>query len=52
VDEPFGLRSISTFYGLTCTAVGSAAAVGPILIGRAEDSTGSYEAAPPYEVLE
>jgi predicted MFS family arabinose efflux permease len=39
----FGLRSFSTFYGLTWTATGIAAAMGPILMGRAFDATGSYE---------
>ena len=40
----FGLRSISTLYGLTWTALGLAGATGPILMGRAFDATGSYEA--------
>jgi predicted MFS family arabinose efflux permease len=39
----FGLRSLSTLYGLTWTAVGTAGAVGPVLMGRAFDATGSYE---------
>lgn len=39
----FGLRSIATLYGLTWTALGLAGAVGPILMGRAFDTTGSYE---------
>jgi MFS family permease len=39
----FGLRSLSTLYGFTWTATGIAAAVGPILMGRAFDATGSYE---------
>lgn len=38
----FGLRSISTLYGLTWTALGLAGAAGPILLGRAFDATGSY----------
>lgn len=40
----FGLRSLSTLYGLTWTAVGLAGAAGPILMGRAFDATGSYGA--------
>ncbi len=40
----FGLRSLSTLYGATWVATGVAAAVGPILMGRAFDETGSYEA--------
>jgi predicted MFS family arabinose efflux permease len=39
----FGLRSLSTLYGVTWVATGLAAAVGPILMGRAFDETGSYE---------
>ena len=39
----FGLRSLSTLYGFTWIATGVAAAVGPILMGRAFDATGSYE---------
>ena len=40
----FGLRSLSTLYGLTWTAAGLGAAAGPILMGRAFDAAGSYEA--------
>jgi MFS family permease len=40
----FGLRSLSTLYGLNWTAWGLAGAAGPILMGRAFDTTGSYEA--------
>jgi MFS family permease len=40
----FGLRSFSTLYGSTWIASGFAAAAGPILMGRAFDATGSYEA--------
>jgi MFS family permease len=40
----FGLRSFSTLYGLTWTAAALAGVVGPILMGRAFDATGSYEA--------
>jgi MFS family permease len=38
----FGLRSLSTLYGLNWTAWGLAAAAGPVLMGRAFDTTGSY----------
>ena len=40
----FGLRSFSTLYGLTWTAYAVAGAVGPVIMGRAFDATGSYEA--------
>lgn len=40
----FGLRSFSTFYGLSWTAYAIAGAVGPIVMGRAFDLTGSYSA--------
>jgi MFS family permease len=39
----FGLRSFSTLYGFTWTAYACAGAVGPILMGKAFDATGSYE---------
>lgn len=39
----FGLRSFSTLYGLTWTAYAFAGAVGPWIMGRAFDMTGSYE---------
>jgi MFS family permease len=39
----FGLRSFSTLYGLTWTAYALAGAIGPVLMGRAFDLTGSYE---------
>lgn len=38
----FGLRSFSTLYGFTWTAYAVAGAVGPVLMGRAFDLTGSY----------
>ena len=41
----FGLRSLSTLYGLNWTAWGLAAVAGPVLLGRAFDATGSYDAA-------
>jgi MFS family permease len=37
-----GLRSFATLYGFTWTAYAIAGAVGPILMGRAFDATGSY----------
>jgi predicted MFS family arabinose efflux permease len=40
----FGLRAVSTLYGITWTIMGIAGAIGPILMGRAFDQTGSYEA--------
>src|SRR5689334_23705269 len=39
----FGLRSISTLYGFSWMALGFSGIVGPILMGRAFDATGSYE---------
>ncbi len=39
----FGLRAFSTLYGLTWTFYAAAGAVGPVILGRAYDSTGSYE---------
>jgi MFS family permease len=38
----FGLRAFSTLYGLTWTFYAAAGAAGPVLLGRAFDSTGSY----------
>ena len=38
----FGLRSFSTLYGFTWTFYAAAGAVGPVLLGRAFDVTGSY----------
>ena len=40
----FGLRSFATLYGLTWTAYACAGAIGPVLMGKAFDATGSYEA--------
>jgi MFS family permease len=40
----FGLRSFSLLYGFTWTAYACAGALGPILMGKAFDLTGSYEA--------
>jgi MFS family permease len=39
----FGLRSFSTLYGLTWTAYAIAGAIGPVIMGRAFDVTGSYQ---------
>jgi MFS family permease len=38
----FGLRSFSTLYGLTWTFYAAAGAIGPVILGRAFDATGSY----------
>ncbi len=38
----FGLRAFSTLYGLTWTFYAVAGAIGPIVLGRAFDMTGSY----------
>lgn len=40
----FGLRSFATLYGFTWTAYACAGAIGPVLMGKAFDSSGSYEA--------
>ena len=40
----FGLRAFSTLYGLTWTFCAAAAAIRPVILGRAIDSTGSYTA--------
>jgi predicted MFS family arabinose efflux permease len=39
----FGLRSFSMLYGFTWTAYAVAGGIGPVLMGRAFDATGSYE---------
>jgi MFS family permease len=38
----FGLRGFSTLYGLTWSFYAVAGAIGPVILGRAYDSTGSY----------
>jgi MFS family permease len=38
----FGLRAFSTLYGVTWTFYAAAAAIGPVILSRAFDSTGSY----------
>jgi predicted MFS family arabinose efflux permease len=40
----FGLRSFSTLYGFTWTAYAIAGAIGPVIMGKAFDATGSYQA--------
>ena len=40
----FGLRSFSVLYGYSWTAYSFAGAVGPVIMGRAFDLTGSYQA--------
>jgi predicted MFS family arabinose efflux permease len=40
----FGLRAVSTLYGIAWTTMGLAGAIGPFLMGRAFDRTGSYDA--------
>lgn len=40
----FGLRAFSTLYGITWTFYAFAGATGPVILGRAFDSTGSYAA--------
>jgi len=44
ISRYFGLRSFSVLYGLTWTFYAFAGAIGPILMGKAFDATGSYEA--------
>jgi predicted MFS family arabinose efflux permease len=43
ISRYFGLRSFSVLYGLTWTFYAVAGALGPILMGKAFDATGSYE---------
>ena len=38
----FGLHAFSTLYGFTWTFYAIAGALGPVILGRAYDSTGSY----------
>ena len=38
----FGLRSLATLYGFNWMALGIGSAIGPIMMGRAHDATGSY----------
>jgi predicted MFS family arabinose efflux permease len=39
----FGLRSFAMLYGFTWTAYAVAGAIGPVLMGKVFDTTGSYE---------
>jgi len=43
ISRYFGLRAVSTLYGVAWTAMGVAAAVGPFLMGRAFDRSGTYD---------
>lgn len=38
----FGLRAFSTLYGFTWTFYAAAGAIGPVILGRAFDASGSY----------
>ncbi len=42
LSKYFGLRSFSTLYGFSWTAYAAAAAIGPVIMGKAFDLTGSY----------
>jgi MFS family permease len=44
LTQYFGLRAFSTLYGITWTFYAIAGAIGPVILGRAFDSTGSYTA--------
>jgi MFS family permease len=43
ITKYFGLRSFSTLYGFTWTAYAIAGAIGPVIMGKAFDATGSYK---------
>lgn len=43
ITRYFGLRSFSTLYGFTWTAYAIAGAIGPVIMGKAFDATGSYQ---------
>jgi len=43
ISRYFGLRSFTVLYGLTWTFYAFAGAIGPVLMGKAFDATGSYE---------
>jgi MFS family permease len=43
VSRYFGLRVFSTLYGIAFAGAAAASAVGPVLLGRAFDATGTYE---------
>jgi len=42
ISRYFGLRSFAALYGLTWTAYAIAGAIGPVIMGKAFDATGSY----------
>jgi MFS family permease len=44
ISKYFGLRSFATLYGFTWTAYAIAGAIGPVIMGKAFDATGSYAA--------
>jgi MFS family permease len=44
LSKYFGLRSFATLYGFTWTAYAVAGAIGPVIMGKAFDATGSYSA--------
>ena len=44
LSKYFGLRSLSILYGFSWTAYAIAGAIGPVIMGRAFDATGSYQA--------
>ncbi|HVX65026.1 MAG TPA: MFS transporter [Bryobacteraceae bacterium] len=44
LSKYFGLRSFATLYGFSWTAYAIAGAIGPVLMGKAFDATGSYAA--------
>jgi len=43
VSRYFGLRAFGTLYGIAFAAAAAAGAVGPVLLGRAFDASGTYE---------
>jgi len=43
IAKYFGLRSFSTLYGFSWTAYAIAGAIGPVIMGKAFDATGSYQ---------
>lgn len=43
LSKYFGLRAFSTLYALTWTAYAIAGAIGPVIMGKAFDATGSYQ---------
>jgi predicted MFS family arabinose efflux permease len=43
LSKYFGLRSFATLYGLSWTAYAIAGAIGPVIMGKAFDATGSYQ---------